>query len=397
MGKPLYLLCIFLLFSEISCTHSPEDLTGIRDLSKGFQANSNYPLNNIAESIKYISLEDTPSSLIQSIAKIIVWDTIMGVLDMQIPKLFLFNLNGKFLRSIGNFGKGPGEYVDITSFDIYDDLVLLYDAKQKKLSRYSINGKHLNDIHLTIYPTYVKGLDNSNILYYCPRPLLISSKNCSFVISDSHGTKFKYLWNRSSLNPSEREPIVWHKIFSINNKLVVWESFENNIKIADSDYQIKNLFTFNYLNAMPIKDLFGGSRKTKSGYRKYNLISKLIYSSRFYFFSGVSKSKGIKFIYDSQSETCTSNITFDETGSSIFLGISDNIHGGYPFWPLGTIGNGNIVWDYFDPDYLDEKKSLPAFQKLKILDKEGSQELNKLLDVTNANSNPVVRLITLKT
>lgn len=107
--------------------------------------------STLFDDFEYISLETTKQSIFGNIDKLIVHNDNFFILDKAIlKKIIVFSKSGKYIRTIGNLGKGPGEYSNIEDFTIdkktdniiilyYPSTVITYDSKgtfisQKKLS-----------------------------------------------------------------------------------------------------------------------------------------------------------------------------------------------------------------------------------------------------------------------
>lgn len=60
-----------------------------------------------------------------------------------------FDAKGNFLCQIGHKGQGPGEFLGISNMKIHHDNILyVLDSQNKRLSKFSLNGKFLNSIAL---------------------------------------------------------------------------------------------------------------------------------------------------------------------------------------------------------------------------------------------------------
>lgn len=84
----------------------------IFDLEKAISRQSEVPLSKFLNSINYVTLETNPHSIIGRFAHFEVTDEYIIVRDNSIPKqILLFDRKtGKFIKSIGKYGRGPNEY-----------------------------------------------------------------------------------------------------------------------------------------------------------------------------------------------------------------------------------------------------------------------------------------------
>ncbi len=109
------------------------------DISKFYSAN-------------FIELETTKKSLIGKINKAIIHDKFIYILDQGIArKLYKFNINGKFIKSIGKQGKGPGEYNFISDFDIKNEIIYISSQQNNKMILFDTDGNHITDVKFDDY------------------------------------------------------------------------------------------------------------------------------------------------------------------------------------------------------------------------------------------------------
>jgi hypothetical protein len=112
-------------------------------------------LDSLFEEFEYIPLETNNESIFGEINKLFVFDDKYFVLDkVKAKKLYVFDMHGKFIRSVNSIGRGPGEYTNLEDFAIdqerkhiilltYPSTVCVYDFDgkflfQKKLSAASL-------------------------------------------------------------------------------------------------------------------------------------------------------------------------------------------------------------------------------------------------------------------
>jgi hypothetical protein len=77
-------------------------------------------IDSIFSEFNIIQLETKNECLISQILKVILYADRIYIID-KIGKLFVFNINGRFLFEIGKKGRGPGEYIILRDFDIDKD------------------------------------------------------------------------------------------------------------------------------------------------------------------------------------------------------------------------------------------------------------------------------------
>jgi hypothetical protein len=67
----------------------------------------------------------------------------IGTSKMGQAHLYVFQPDGKFIKTIGRYGKGPGEFLAITDLKVRSKKLYLYDSKLRKISVFSINNDSL--------------------------------------------------------------------------------------------------------------------------------------------------------------------------------------------------------------------------------------------------------------
>lgn len=114
-------------------------------------------LSEIVDSMEIISLETTEKCLISEIDRIEINQDLIYVSDRTNAKIFVFTAQGKFLKSIGRQGMGPGEYSHLGNFTFKDDSIIVQDRFRSKYVTYDLSGNLSKEIpydvfHLEIVP-----------------------------------------------------------------------------------------------------------------------------------------------------------------------------------------------------------------------------------------------------
>ena len=68
--------------------------------------------SDLIESIEYIPLETTKNSLVHSVEQSLIYNDNIYILDNFGKSILMFNKQGKFIKRIGSYGKGPKEYIN---------------------------------------------------------------------------------------------------------------------------------------------------------------------------------------------------------------------------------------------------------------------------------------------
>jgi hypothetical protein len=108
------------------------------------------PLSSLFGKVSTIILETANNCLIGHIDELQVFDGRIYALDEHIAKsLFIFDMDGRFVRKIGGLGKGPGEYLMAADFtiDTENGFIYLFDPGQGNLiHKYRMDGTYVNSI-----------------------------------------------------------------------------------------------------------------------------------------------------------------------------------------------------------------------------------------------------------
>jgi len=195
-------------------------------------------LNNIVESVKYISLETSRESLISGIEKMSIYKDHIYILDNLNKSLLVFSNTGKFIRKIGKYGKGPHEFINPINFIIHEDRILVLDDKNSKILIYSIEGEYLeetavgfrfNDFLIASDSTYIVNTDtrtnhhNKAIENY---KLLIVNKTWKALARGNLYDSYQcgeITFTRDALYRSSNKSILYNPMFSYH----IYE-FKNN-------------------------------------------------------------------------------------------------------------------------------------------------------------------------
>lgn len=107
------------------------------------------PLSQLVDSFEVVQLENTDGALMKS-GPTTISNNYIGIHNFNDTPYKLFNRKGKFIRDIGSFGQGPGEYQMLydDQIDEKNDRIYLLPWTTRKILVYDLKGNYLNEIPL---------------------------------------------------------------------------------------------------------------------------------------------------------------------------------------------------------------------------------------------------------
>jgi hypothetical protein len=165
-------------------------------------------------------------------------DRFIIIFDMINSKLLAFDLNGKFIKSIGAKGYGSGEYSSIRSFEIDGDILYIHDRESNKILKYDSNFCYINEFEIKSACSFLITVDHSifisdgpfqgcNIYKYS-----LSGELLKQIIFDNDQRDLILQWN--GLAKDENNNIIHCGI-----KTFVLRKFDQNLNII-KEHQISN-------------------------------------------------------------------------------------------------------------------------------------------------------------
>lgn len=123
-------------------------------------------LENVFDSLTAIKLETNDSCIIGRINQVVIVKDTIYIRDTWSSKsVFVFDMNGKYINSIGNIGSGPFEYVEPSDMYVTDSTIIIYDQWQHKLLTYNHRGDGLSDNRLPFVCNQFMFLENGDYLF----------------------------------------------------------------------------------------------------------------------------------------------------------------------------------------------------------------------------------------
>lgn len=215
---------------NISCNSSADKIYYI-SLEKAISGTTKLEAENCIDSIKYIQLETNSNCFIGNISKILRWKNYLYVCDWE-DHLYLFNLSGKYIHTIGSKGRGPGEYIAIGDLLLNPNNGDISILTMGKMLVYGLDG--LLKKELTINPAFQVGVmkNNGNMIFISPTkqgpvtPLLNICNTEGKVVKEIYGNSVKTKLPMSFFN--------W--IYEKDNVIYFKEEFSDTLRCMHQDY-----------------------------------------------------------------------------------------------------------------------------------------------------------------
>jgi len=157
-------IILFSCSADSNQTIERKEKGSVIDLDNANANSDDYFLySSMYKSVKTILLETNESCLIGFIKKMRVYDPYIIILDSYVAKsVLIFDMNGRFIRKIGNVGPGPGEYTRPFDFtvDKEGNAIYVIDGHLSRINKYDLNtGRFIHSIN------YEKDVRSFNIEY----------------------------------------------------------------------------------------------------------------------------------------------------------------------------------------------------------------------------------------
>ncbi|MGL5682495.1 MAG: 6-bladed beta-propeller [Marinifilaceae bacterium] len=120
-------------------------------------------VHDVLEKMRFIPLETSAECLLGDVREVIVEDTLLFIPSREIihiKEVYVFSTSGKFLRSIGCEGNGPGEYVNAISSTVDKERkeVLIMDISKNCLLCYDYDGNYIETRKLNNVPNHATNM-----------------------------------------------------------------------------------------------------------------------------------------------------------------------------------------------------------------------------------------------
>jgi len=431
---PYYLITLITLFSFSSLasqTIERKEKGTVIDLDKAKNnREESFLYSSLYKGIKTILLETNESCLIGSMKKMRVYDPYIIVLDVSKAKsIFLFDMNGRFVRKIGSVGQGPGEYNTISSIFVDEKDPLLYIETFRTVLKYSWDGVFRKLIHKAGNMGYLRAgevypLHDNLFIGHVPNDR--GSELYNFILFNDSGhvikgfdnyIKFEREGNWILGNDGSMKP------FKVNQHIYVKECTNDTLYCLSEQYELIPQFVFNlgkyafpkhlketlpspssFKDFIDIPDRAGGVHPMVGtpGYIFFNVAGGYGHFSRpegrkrETFVMGQMVNVGVGSNLNGLYDIAMQTVRFlDNDPVSRMFGLINDLDGGLSFWPRYYTSANELV-DVWQAYEMKEILTEAYFAAHVIKDPHAHQKLKELLKNLDEEDNPVIVIGKLK-
>ncbi len=239
--------------------------------------------------IQYIPLETNSNCLIGHIDKIAISDDRLYILDKDSSKkLFVFDLDGNFIGSIGEPGKGPQEYIKLIDFSIDEktkEIVLLDNFR--KILIFKFSGEFVKSKKLSEKNFFQNICCHDGAYYLSTDNLVGNSDKFSIFKFDNNLTGEKILKFENYCNFIHP---VDNPVFHYNGTLYYLDIF-NSFLYESNKNQWREKYAFDFEGQYMPLDYTNNSNLFFENYGKYCFLQRCIAGNDHIFLQILNKAK----------------------------------------------------------------------------------------------------------
>lgn len=336
--------------------------------------------------LEYISLETSPNCLIANKSRIYVFDDY--VITAAYRQCFLFDRkSGRFIKEIGQYGKGPDEY---------NSTLKGYIVNEKTGKIYMGGGNHL--LEYDLFNKTPKKIPGPSLFEVC----FISDSlwvQCAPNFFGNNANRLVFFnrekvidsipnYQRFSLNSNVISIISHEDIFYRYNESVYYKNIFNDTLFKIIKTKIEPAWIFNLGALQPPYSLRESPQTLYHDLKKYSQIHSIFEADPFLFFSMRYNNADSVFLFDKK----THQTRLINSGKEPCKGFYNDIDGGLPFWPSYINSRQELVCKYEAHLFKENFNYSPD----EVKDKTAHEKLKSIAVAIKEEDNPVIVIAKLK-
>ena len=339
-------------------------------------------LSTIANEIRYIPLETTPTCLLSRCRRVEIFNNHIYVADTK--ALYKFDMDGSFIQQIGKNGNGPGEYGSVLWFNFIDSTneIVLYSYPTGRINIHdAASGKFKRSFRLDIEPCGVIEFPPGKLSFFTwnTKPSGNQSSRSEIYICNLEGNIIDSI-------PDERIPHTGNirgpaRYYVRNESLHYMDYFQDTLFSLSENAVKESYASFGLKNKVNATQMELKIQPGDIGFPDYLYISGRVLEKEESLYITVEKGFGFQIQLESFK------FFFNKTSGQIVncTSVINDLDNGMPFWPKSVYKDSVLI------DFYPAIEFLEYFQT-NFSDSERSDDLNDLINRVNVNDNPIVIL-----
>jgi len=385
-----------------SCTGGADELIDTYNRDKFFVVDYNQILDNpqqfgisdLNADVEYIKLETNENCLLHTYAQFFFTRDYIFVNNVRY--ILQFDRNGKFIKQIGQQGRGPGEIGLIRILSVLDEeqLLVVQTNWARKLYFFNYDGEFVEN----------RKADDVSKIVALPGERLLLLDGCymgvedyMFMLLNSNGdttdvVNNHYKWSNKTGSVMSVSYHLFHPFYTYGGDTYMKSMYNDTIYHAHADsispeYLIElGSFKLPQENRAEVPSTGPSFNEKSDGYRFANSFEaneKLFIASQDF-----SEEGEYNMIYDRRTET--GMLLVDR--QNFEGGIINDYDGGIDFWPRGAANDSTLYMPVLPHRLLTEEftKKIKANESV---DQEKKQELLNMINDLDENDNPILMLV----
>lgn len=150
----------------VSCqSNKSEPINYIANIENGFIFHKEVHANVLFNQIEIIELDSITNTKINIPNAIAMNDSVIYMYDPMVKIIIKCNIAGQYLSTISKMGRGPGEFVVVSSITVLNDgSVLISDPIQKKILKFDASSNFEYSVKTSFRPYGIYELDQNKFL-----------------------------------------------------------------------------------------------------------------------------------------------------------------------------------------------------------------------------------------
>jgi len=373
----------------------------------GLKNQAGIKLSEVADSIRYVILSPGKAVAVNFVFEVELTDSAIITAVSQCPFL-IFDLNGRFIDTIGGFGRGPDEYMPGSKFSIdpFTREIIVYRNFLHDYVRFDSRGRFIDKHPLRFsgsVESFVSLSGNRLALLpaYDGREVLEDNIRNSMIlmgIFDQTGNILSEISHPARNIPSDFDASrfiagTWTGRNTFYNNEVVTPCYDNTVYKINSD-SIYPGFRIDW-DKLPVPETFEDRfyiRSRSASYPFAEIRGKFVETGSHAFFILKYKETNYLIVYDKIKGT-TGSMPF--AGDSR-VGLINDLDGGQPFFPSWTNRAGDIWIDFVEAIDLRKELTQTFVSEGENVDPGNKEKRMSFINSVQPDDNPVLRIVYLK-